>query len=281
MNTMVFKYIDNDLIDFRKYLHYENINKISLDFEGEYNLHVYGEKLCLIQIFDGKQYFIIDPLKINDEVIIEFLKNKKIVKLMYGVESDVSLIYKQYGVKLNNVFDQKILVDTLNIETKSLDGIIKYLFNEEIKDKKKYQMYNWLKRPIDKNALQYALNDVKYLFKINELLMEKIIKNNMYNELIVGIITRDFDFDKERMPGIFKKNEFKILSEEQKKEFQKIFEIRETFAKSLNMPPYNILGNDILFEIINKKIAIVNIKLNGRISEKIKNEIIKKLTEVT
>ncbi len=38
---------------------------IALDIEAENNPHAYGEKLCLIQIFDGIDSIIIDPLKID------------------------------------------------------------------------------------------------------------------------------------------------------------------------------------------------------------------------
>ena len=34
---------------------------IALDIEAENNLHAYGEKLCLVQIFDGVDSIIIDP----------------------------------------------------------------------------------------------------------------------------------------------------------------------------------------------------------------------------
>jgi ribonuclease D len=31
----------------------QGINTIAMDFEGEINLHIYGEHLCLIQVFDS------------------------------------------------------------------------------------------------------------------------------------------------------------------------------------------------------------------------------------
>jgi ribonuclease D len=263
-----YAFIDNekDLIEFRKYMYNNNISRIALDFEGEYNLHVYGEKLCLIQIFDGDKYFIIDPLKINDGEIAKTLASKKIVKYMYGVESDLGLIYKQYGIKLNNIFDQKILVDVLNFNDKGLDGVIKSLFGIENKQKAKFQKYNWLKRPIEKNALIYALNDVKYLFEINEILIKRIIIENKINDLIVSIINRQYDFDKKGQPAIFKGIDFKQLSEENKTIFIQLYETRDSVAKSLNIPPHNILENKILFDIVNKKISTDKIKFNKRIS---------------
>ena len=49
------------------------ISSIAMDFEGEFNLHIYGEHLCLIQIFDGQEYFLIDPFKVSKEALKSFL----------------------------------------------------------------------------------------------------------------------------------------------------------------------------------------------------------------
>ena len=35
---------------------------VAMDFEEESNLHVYGEHLCIIQLFDGSSYYILDAL---------------------------------------------------------------------------------------------------------------------------------------------------------------------------------------------------------------------------
>lgn len=277
-----YTYIDNveELIEFRKYLYKKKIIKIAMDFEGEFNLHSYGEKLCLIQIYDGERYFIIDPLKIDDNEIIKTLSNPKIIKYMYGVESDRSLIYQQYGIKLNNIYDQKILVDVLNFEKNGLGDVINILFGVEIKSKTKYQKYNWQKRPLDKDAIKYALSDVKYLFEINNLLMERILKENKVNDLITRIIKRDFDTNKKRMPKIFNRKEFKDLSENDKKIFTKIYEVREHFAKPLDIPPHNILENTVLFDIVNQKVSLDAKIFNKKIPKKIVLEIQNKLREI-
>ncbi|MFP3040892.1 HRDC domain-containing protein [Treponema primitia] len=277
MDNFTFIENESDLIAFRKYLYQENIDKISMDFEGDYNLHAYGEKLCLIQIFDGKKYFIIDPLKIRNEELIIFFENKKIVKYMYGTESDISLIYKQYGIKLNNVFDQKILVDVLEIEQKGLDAILKNTLNVEIKNKKRFQMFNWLRRPIDKEALEYALNDVAYLFQVNAILMQRIMDENKYNDLLLSIIKRDFEFEKERIPGVFKKFEFKNLSKGKKDIFTKIHTLRDEIAREYNLPPNNLLSNDTMFNLVNGRESPERVRLDKKITEKTKNEIIERL----
>ena len=42
----------------------ENISSVAMDFEEESNLHCYGEYICIIQLFDKSNYYIIDCLEI-------------------------------------------------------------------------------------------------------------------------------------------------------------------------------------------------------------------------
>lgn len=111
---------DRDIIEFSKYLYNNDIKTIAIDFESENNLHEYGSKICLIQIFDGKNYFVIDPFQISKEQIKSLLEDKKIVKLGYGCESDMSLLFKQYQIRIKALYDLKIMVDVLEIEKKVL-----------------------------------------------------------------------------------------------------------------------------------------------------------------
>jgi ribonuclease D len=277
MNNFTLIETGSELAAFRQYLLQENIDKIAMDFEGDFNLHAYGEKLCLIQIFDGKKYFIIDPLKIRNEEIILFLENKKIVKFMYGTESDISLVSKQYGIRLNNVVDLQILVNVLNLEHKGLDAVLKEVLNIEVKNKKQFQMYNWLKRPIDRESLRYALNDVAYLFQLNDVLLKRIINEKKYEELLLQIIRRDFDFEKERVPGIFKKIEYKNLPKEKKEVFTKIYNLRDTLAREYNLPPNSLLSNDAMFNLVNGRESPANVKFSKVVTEKTKSEIINTL----
>jgi ribonuclease D len=276
---------DEDIINLRKYLYNEKILKIAMDFECEFNLHSYGEKLCLIQVFDGKKFFIIDPFKVSNEEIIKFLEFEYTTKIMYGVESDINLIYSQYGVLINNIFDQKIIIDILQLKYNGLNYVLKHFLNIEIKDKEKYQKFDWTKRPINKFALQYALNDVKYLLDLSNILIEQIRINNKDETLIYKLIKKNYLPKNNKKPGIFIKKEYKALSDNDKLIFKEIYEIREFYAKKFNIPPFHLINNNVLFEIINKTKDIneINISKNipvekqVEIKEKIKNKLIEKV----
>ena len=58
---MDYTIIDNGKDLLAKLDQWNGLERIAVDFEGEFNLHIYGEHLCLIQVYDGKGYYIIDP----------------------------------------------------------------------------------------------------------------------------------------------------------------------------------------------------------------------------
>lgn len=260
---------DDELIDLRKHWLDENIHTIAMDFEGEFNLHVYGCKLCLIQVFDGFNFYIIDPFKLSEIELKKTLENKDIVKIFYGSESDISLVYKQYGIKMNTVLDLKTFVDALEYEEKGLDSVIDKVMGIKINNKKKFQKHNWIKRPIDEDAIQYALIDVQYLFNLKEKLLNMIIDKGKTETLIQRIIKYRFDYDKELIPAFFKSKEYKALKPDEQTLSKKIFEIREKYAKEINWPPNNLLEKQDLINISKNINAIENVNLKKRIDKEL------------
>ncbi|MCL2233793.1 MAG: HRDC domain-containing protein, partial [Treponema sp.] len=185
-----------------------------------------------------------------------------------------------YGVQVRNVFDLKIVVDTLNLEHKGLDAVLKYFFDVDIKDKKKFQRYNWLIRPIHKDALFYALNDVGHLLKLNERLMKEIRAKDKYDDLIYTLVTRNYNPAKNRTPGIFKKNEYKRLNNNQKALFKEVYEIRESYAKEYNLPPFQVFDNNNLFDLATGKKMLETIKISVKLSKKSQHEMREKINSV-
>lgn len=268
---------DNDLLEYRKYLDHNNIGIVSMDFEGEYNLHMYGEKLCLIQIYDGNKYFVIDPFGISKEELAKILENRQMMKIFYDAASDTKLVYKQYGIKMQSVYDLKILVDLLDFERKGLDSVISRLLSITISKKKKFQRYNWTRRPVDSDAMQYALSDVEHLFELKDILFEMINQENKTEELIFTIIKKTVDFDKKSIPGILKSMDYRNLRSAEKNLLIRIFDIREEIAKELNVPPNLIMSKSQLFEASKDIQTIKRLEFNRRIPRNIRSKFISQL----
>lgn len=281
MDTRRYTYITSDsgLIEFRKHLHRNRIDEISMDFEGEFNLHCYGERLCLIQIFDNKRFYVLDPFTISKEELKKTLEGREI-KLFYDASSDRMLVYKQYGIKITSILDLKILVGLLEFKHNALNDILNNLFKIETYKKKKFQMYNWMKRPIDEDAIQYALSDVEYLFQLKDELLHRITQKDMIGQLVYGLVRTNTNYDKFSIPSIKKKKEYQTLSVDEKGKCDKIYNMRERIAKRLNRSPNNIFSNRKIFEIVRKQITIPELIYGKGLSASVKKEINNGLSKI-
>jgi len=228
---------------------------IALDLEGEFNLHEYGEKLCLIQIYDGRNFVIIDPCKFEKTMLASIFENPQITKVMYGASSDLSLLKNWAGLTCRAVLDLQLGIALLQQTTMLLNlhaAIASYLgvAIDCSKSKKSYQKYNWTKRPYDPDALQYALNDVKYLLALQTRVMAQLDENGLREQFFMKndlLLTKDY----RRTPGenLRKKMAYRRLSRADQARFDKVFHIREQYAKNANLPPNAVIENSELFEI--------------------------------
>ncbi len=278
---MQFTYIESDkgLIEFRQHLHKNEIDLISMDFEGEFNLHCYGEKLCLIQVFDGKRFYIIDPFTITREELKKTLEGRAI-KLFYDASSDRMLVYKQYGIKITSILDLKILVDLLEFQQKGLGDILNNLFKIKTDKKKNFQRYNWMNRPVAKDAIHYALSDVENLFRLKDELLGLIKQQDMIEQLVYRFAKTNVSYDKVSIPSIKKKKEYRSLSVVEKHKCDEIYNMREAIAKRLDRPPDNVFSNGQLFKIARRQMAVPEVVCGRGLSASVKKEIHEGLAKI-
>ena len=224
---------------------------IALDIEAELFLHAYGEKLCLIQIFDGVKKILIDPFNIDNYTLKILFENKNVLKVMYDASSDLSLLKNIYNIEVKSILDLRPAVDLLDYDKKDLHSILAFELGVNLEKKKKYQKHNWTRRPIDKGAINYALNDVIHLLKLKDAILKKLYTARLLDIFILkNLQIQGKDYT--RHPG----NKYKrlrgynSLTEYQKAVFQRVYDIRDKHAKRYNMPPHNIINNNSLINIV-------------------------------
>lgn len=279
---MTYTYIDNDeaLINFRQSLYIKKIPTLAMDFEAEFKLHKNETKLCLIQIYDSKDFYIIDPLNVSSEEIRKTLEDRRTIKLFYGAGSDRSLVLDQYNTHINSLFDLKVLVDTIGIEHRNLDFVLEHYLGVSIDKKKKFQKHDWTVRPIDKNALEYALSDVAYLFELKDVLVKIVSNNNLIEEALYNTAKSANLKGKAILPKIFRSKEYQGLSNIEQRRFSKIYFMRDELANDLNIPPANIINNQLMLEF-SKTIDNIGVSIFYKnIQRTIAAELILKIKEI-
>lgn len=229
----------------------ENIRKIAVDFEGEFNLHCYGEHLCLIQIFDSKEFYLIDPFKVSKQGISALLENRDIEKLWFSVSSDAALVWKKYSIKIRMVRDLALEAKILGIEgglsTLCKKLVPEYKENQE-NSKKHNQKTNWMLRPLRASQIEYALSDVEYLFSLQEALDKTAESLNKKNETD-SVLSKEVHVREKPVPGYEKIPGYKRLTEEQKIYIKHFYYAREKTAESLDKPPFMVLDKHTLLKL--------------------------------
>ena len=282
---MSFEYTDitrnNQLTDLMQDLNERQVRVLAMDFEGEFNLHVYGERLCLIQVYDGDRYFLVDPMSISRDIIGRFLTMKNMLYMFYSADSDRSLVYKTLGVKMLRVYDVQHLVEVLDLPKKGLDGVLESELGVTVTGKKRYQRQNWMNRPIEEGAKQYALGDVAHLFRLHQGLLEKIEAEGLTEALVFRLAGSEKDWDKKTVPGVFKMPAYRKLSRAHKDRFQAIFDFREAAAKELDVPAHFVIPKQELIPLAEDPLLINRLRFGGKVSAKVQERLIREISDLS
>lgn len=242
---------------------------VGMDIEAESNLHHYGEKLCLIQIFDGKDKIIIDPFKIDMTLIKKIFESKNILKIFYDAGSDLSLLKNAHDIEIKSILDLRPAVELLAYEKKDLHSVIETDLNITLNKKKKYQKYNWNKRPLPDDVLEYALNDVIHLFNLKTAIYSKLIRKNLMDEFILrNILVQTKDYQRNIESKYEKIFSYKKLNKAEKIKAREIHDIRDKYAQKYNLPPNHIIANRKLFDLVKKSISIDELIFPKRMNTK-------------
>jgi ribonuclease D len=267
------KYL-NDLLEAKHII-------IALDTEANNHMHAYGQQLCLIQVYDGTSSIIIDPNNIEDATLRNFFESRGILKVMYDASNDISLLVNSKNITIKSILDLRPGVELLKYGKQDLHSVIFAELGIELKHKARFQVYNWLRRPLSEEALEYALNDVKYLLKLKDIIIKKIYSRQLLDLFIlrnIRVQNRDYFVDPkdyyQRVKG------YKNLDNECKPRFQQLHVVREKYAKLVNMPSANIIPNNLLLNIATNSQTLEDITFPQKLREDLKNRMLQELRQV-
>jgi ribonuclease D len=242
------------------------VTEIAMDIEGEFNLHVYGERFCLLQLYDGQEEVVVDPVAVSPNLLKEFLEDRNLLKIIYDCSSDRLLLAKTHGILLNSILDLRPAVELLEFSRNDLGTVLGEAVGvEESGSKKRFQQYDWTRRPVDPAAIEYAVKDVRHLFALKDELLARLLQaGKMAAYILENVKRQDRPPELDRKPGIFRSGRHKRLSASQKREFQRLYDIRERHAQELDLPPNTVVANNDLFAIVTGEMNVDAVRGNRR-----------------
>ena len=233
------KYIDTEieLLKVKEIL--ETRLEFALDLEADVNLHRYGRKLCLAQIWDGNECWLLDLRVMNVSCLKEIMENPAIIKVMYAASFDVSLLADVLGIELKGLFDIQLCSYLLGKGRRSLKFFLKDMFDLDVE--KTLQTSDWYRRPLSEEQLAYASTDVRFLLEGKEMLIPLLDAEALMETAIDGFQkVEQSRFQIIEEPYLRVRNSAK-LTPYQKIILKELYAVRERLAEADDVPSYRIM----------------------------------------
>ncbi|CAC9436952.1 Ribonuclease D (EC 3.1.26.3) [uncultured Gammaproteobacteria bacterium] len=146
--------------------------ELAIDTEFKWT-NTYYPKLCLLQIASETVADCIDILAIeNLAPLFDKLYQKNMLWIAHAAHNDIEVLYRYSKQLPSQVFDTQIapdLLKNLRPEGANFGAQMSYQTLTEILQsitlEKAYTRLDWTTRPLPEEAIEYALDDVRYLIK--------------------------------------------------------------------------------------------------------------------
>ncbi|HZS11843.1 MAG TPA: ribonuclease D [Nitrospirales bacterium] len=151
----------------------ENSERVGLDteFVGEDS---FVPRLEVIQVAVGDHCAVIDYPAIGTlEPWAELLSNPKIEKVVHAGRQDLELFYAHTGRVTRPVFDTQVAAAMVGYGTQvAYAQLVQRVTG--VKLAKLHTFTNWSQRPLTRDQLAYAIDDVKYLLQVRDHLSKRL-----------------------------------------------------------------------------------------------------------
>ncbi len=148
----------------------------------------YREQLCLLQLNVGGRLWLVDLIALDGagplEKLRQVLESPERTTYLHGGEFDVGCLKRDFDLELRGVWDSQQASTFLGFERTGYAAVVERLCGVELD--KAYTQYDWARRPLDREVLAYAIDDVRYLPKICRALEGQIVDADLEEELAIA-----------------------------------------------------------------------------------------------
>jgi ribonuclease D len=222
---------------------------IGVDTESN-SLFAYREQVCLLQLSNSDQDFIVDPFPLDGMPELgQIFADPAIQKIFHAGDYDIACLKRDYGYEFHNLFDTMLAAATLGETNLGLAAMLeKYL---GIVVDKKYQRADWGKRPIRPEMLAYAQNDSHYLIPLRDQLQEALINTGKLDLLLEDSrnLARTPSANPEPEVSVWHVRGAQELKPIQLSLLQALMMMREDLAENLDRPLFKVLGDASLVDL--------------------------------
>ncbi|MBT8406857.1 MAG: HRDC domain-containing protein, partial [Deltaproteobacteria bacterium] len=228
---------------------------LAVDSESD-SYFAYRPRVCLIQISNNDEDFILDPLALKDLSLVgDIFADPAVEKIFHAAENDLIGFKRDFRFRVRNVFDTSTACRLLGRRRLGLAKILSEEFG--VRMNKKFQRCNWEKRPLSPEQLYYAQLDTRFLTELRHRLHRQLLEQDLLRqaeeeftklEKIRYRAPRAWDPD-----GYLGLKGAQELPRKSQRILKRLFSYREKLARSANKAPFRIMNNEFMLRLARKK----------------------------
>ena len=241
--------------------------RVAVDIESN-GFFRYHERVCLVQLASAETAFLVDPLAINDvRPLGELLADRSVEKVFHAADNDLRSLDRDWGFRVNNLFDTSIAAAFVGSERLGLQSVMKEYTGVELAKPRRLQLSDWTKRPLSPEAQKYAADDVLHLLQVREALSERL------NELSRLPWTKA-EFERmQKVRHTPTDREWAFLSIKGRRDLDRrglavlrsVFRFREREASRRDRPPFKVIPDFALLKLSSEPaVDLATVKGLGR-----------------
>lgn len=221
---------------------------VALDTESN-SMFVYRERVCLLQLNAGGEIAVVDTLAIPRETVTAILgpalaAAKRI--WLHGGEYDIACLKRDFAIPLSNIWDTQQAASLLGYEATGYGAVVERITGVRLN--KSHTQYNWGTRPLDPEALRYAVDDVVHLPQVAEALVAEVAAKDLDEEVAIAnaaVLSTPAHggFDP---AGFWRIKGVRDLSPKALPILHALYLWRDVRAKELDQPPGRLINNELM-----------------------------------
>jgi ribonuclease D len=223
---------------------------IAVDTESN-SFYAYHERICLIQFSTPHRDAIVDPLAGLDlSPLGDLFADPTIEKIFHAATQDVAGLRRDYDFQFANLFDTMWTARILGWQRVGLADVLQEVFAVHVD--KRYQRYDWGRRPLEAEALAYARMDTHYLLALRRLQAEAL-KSTGRAEEAAELFGQLADTPAAAPPfgpeAFWRVKGIHDLGERERAVLWELYLWRDQTAARRNRPPFRIMSDRTLVRL--------------------------------
>jgi len=181
----------------------------------------------------------------------DVLSDASVTKILHSGDYDIRSLHRDYGFQFENVFDTSIAGGFLGSKRLGLDAILKEFLDVEVKKDKKLQRSDWTDRPLSKEALAYAADDVRYLGEARQKMLARMEEKgrSAWAEEECGRLSSVRFEPRDEETAFLRVKGSKDLDGRGLAILRSLYDFREDEAIGKDRPPFKIVSDSVLVAI--------------------------------